>query len=185
VAPRRYPGALTAKPGRSPPADLGPGGLASGGVGLEAVAQGVAGAGGGADIVDAVVEILHRAHPRVTRPKRSRRVPDEPAGVAGAVGSGVGGVAHRAGFAVAAIGARSVFRWHLPGGGKFLGALRQGPAAQLEVVAGVSVEVAAQSADATPVGIGDGDEEVGGRVVEEPEAGGGLEDDVVPFLADP
>lgn len=159
--------------------------MASSGVGLEAVAQGIPGTLSGTDIMEAVVEILHRAHPVVARPKRSRWVPDEPAGVTGTVGSSGGGVAHGARIAVATVGARSVFCWHLPGGDKFLGALRQGPPGQLEIVTGVPVEVATQPADAAPVGVGDGDEEVGGRVVEEPEAGGGLEDDVVPFLADP
>lgn len=180
-----YSGALTAKSGRSPPADLSPSGLASGDVGLEALAQDVPRAIGGADVVEAMVEILHRAHPWVTRPERSRRIPDEPAGIAGAVGSGGVGVARGASLAVAAVGTRSVLHRRLPGGDEFLGALRQGTAGQLEVVTRVPVVVAPESAHATPVGVGDGDEEVGGCIVEEPEPGGRLEDDIGAFLADP
>lgn len=121
----------------------------------------------------------------MTWPERSRWVPDEATGVTGAVGSGVGSIARGAGRAVAAIGTGTILHRHLPGGDEFLGALCQGPAGQLEVITRVPVVVATQSAGAALVGVGDGDEEVGGHVVEEPEASGRLEDDVVPFLADP
>lgn len=63
VALWRCSGALTAKRGGSPVANLGPGGLASSSIGLEAVAQDVTGTIGSTDVMEAVVEILHWAHP--------------------------------------------------------------------------------------------------------------------------
>lgn len=135
-------GGLTAESGCSPCFELGAGSLASSSVGLDAVAEDLRSSSSSADVMEAVVEILHRAHLWVAGAEGSQQIPDDPAGPTARVGSGGGGVARRAGGGGAAVGAGPIAHVDLPGGDKGLGALRQGAARHLEVIAGVPVVVA-------------------------------------------
>lgn len=161
---------LTAERRRPPPSDLSAGSLASSSVSLQAVAQSFPRPSSSADIMEAMLEVLSRVHPMVAGPKRPRWVADEAALIPASVRSNGSGVARRARLPVATFLATPVGRRRFPRGDEFLRALGRRSVGEQEIVTGISVKVAPQTAHATLVSFGDGDQQIRGCVVEQAEA---------------
>lgn len=177
-----YLGPLTAKRRRPPSSNLSTGSLAGSSVGLQAVAQSIPCPIGCTDVMEAMLEILHRVHPMVARPERPRWVVDDATFIPAAVRSNSSSIARGTRLPTAAFGAATISWRCFPRGDKFLRALCRGSIGEDEIITRIPVKVAPQTTHAAPVGAGDGDQQIRGCVVEQTEAGGCMQDEVGPLL---